>query len=146
MDVNRIKSYFRYLHFVIFYLKFFWIAKRTEDLFVNFRKNSINEKIDELAKNEHLKTFLDQKLDKIKNDDNMTIEEKAKTFIKEQWKAENEIIKENLDGEIRVNPYGNLEFDFYKDENESENASEDSKENNDDNTGVSKNLFSFLNL
>ncbi len=87
---------------------------------------------------------MDEKLNKIKNDEQMTIEEKAKTFIKEQWKAENDIIKENIDGEIRVNPYGNLEFDFYKDDNSlSENA--DPKENNnDDTTGVSKSLIKKL--
>jgi hypothetical protein len=85
---------------------------------------------------------LDQKLDKIKNDENLTIEEKAKTFIKEQWKVENDIIKEYIDGEIRVNPYGNIEFDFYK-ENNSENAIENSKEN-DENTGVSKSCIKML--
>lgn len=119
-------------------------------MFVNFRKNSINEKIDELSKNEQLKTFLDQKLNKIKNDEKMSIEEKAKTFIKEQWKAENDIIKENIDGEIRVNPYGNVEFDFYKENNESENAGLDAKENIDEDTGVSEFfiilLFLFLLL
>lgn len=85
---------------------------------------------------------MDQKLDKIKNDENLTIEEKAKTFIKEQWKVENDIIKEYIDGEIRVNPYGNIEFDFYK-ENNSENAIENSKEN-DENTGVSKSCIKML--
>jgi len=86
---------------------------------------------------------LDQKLDKIKNDENLTIEEKAKTFIKEQWKVENDIIKEYIDGEIRVNPYGNIEFDFYKENNSSENAVENSKEN-DENTGVSKSCIKML--
>ena len=86
---------------------------------------------------------MDQKLDKIKNDENLTIEEKAKTFIKEQWKVENDIIKEYIDGEIRVNPYGNIEFDFYKENNSSENAVENSKEN-DENTGVSKSCIKML--
>lgn len=70
----------------------------------------------------------------------MTVEEKAKTFIKEQWKAENDIIKEKIDGQIRVNPYGNVEFDFFKDANEAQNESEKINENNE-NTGVSKIIF-----
>lgn len=70
----------------------------------------------------------------------MTIEEKAKTFIKEQWKAENDIIRENIDGEIRVNPYGNIEVDFYKENNSSDKTEAESEESNE-NTGVSKFLY-----
>jgi len=67
----------------------------------------------------------------------MSVEEKAKTFIKEQWKAENDIIKEKIDGEIRVNPYGNVEFDFFKDTDDSHNEKEKTNEKSE-NTGVSK--------
>jgi hypothetical protein len=86
---------------------------------------------------EELKTFLNQKLETIAQDQKMTIEEKAKSFIKEQWKAENEIIKDKLDGEIRINAYGNVEFDFFKNE-ENEN-----QENLNENNGVSNFLIIF---
>jgi len=72
----------------------------------------------------------------------MTLEEKARTFIKEQWKAENDIIKDKLDGEIRINPYGNLEFDFFKESNDSINNSNEEPKESDENTGVSK--FSLI--
>ena len=55
----------------------------------------------------------------------MSIEEKAKSFIKEQWKAENEVIKDKIDGEIRVNAYGNVEFDFFNQEMEKEEKNEE---------------------
>jgi len=87
---------------------------------------------------EELKTFLNQKLETIAQDKNMSVEEKAKSFIKEQWKAENEIIKDKIDGEIRVNAYGNIEFDFFKEESQKE---EENKEETND--GVSNFLKSF---
>ncbi len=74
----------------------------------------------------------------------MTVQEKAKTFLKDQWKIENEIIKNQIDGQIRVNPYGNVEFDFFKDENDEKNVSYKSNENKEE-SGVS-NIYIFYLL
>lgn len=77
-------------------------------------------------------------------DENLSDAQKANTFIKEQWKAENEILKEKLDGEIRLNPYGNVEFDFFK-ENEEKNT--ENVEESTSTDGISKiKSFTFQKL
>jgi hypothetical protein len=121
----------------------FIIGNKTENLFKNFRKNFIYEDLEKTKNKEELKTFLNQKLDTIAQDEKMSIEEKAKSFIKEQWKAENEIIKDKIDGEIRINAYGNVEFDFFKkEENNDFNDNDNENSNNDNaNNGVSNSII-----
>lgn len=115
-----------------------FIDNKTENLFKNFRKNYIYEDLEKPKNKEELKTFLNQKLETIAQDENMSTEEKAKSFIKEQWKAENEVIKEKIDGEIRVNAYGNVEFDFFS-QNENEKKEKNEAENiQKSSDGVSK--------
>ena len=104
---------------------------------MNFRKRNIFDEIEKEENKEKLKTFLNQKLETIIQDKSLTEEEKAKSFIKEQWKAENEIIKEKIDGEIRINAYGNVEFDFFKNE-ENEKEEKDKEESNDGVSNLNK--------
>lgn len=70
----------------------------------------------------------------------MSVEEKAKTFIKEQWKAENDVIKDSVDGEIRINAYGNVEFDFFKEKANEDPRSKEVNKGDNPNDGIS-NIF-----
>ena len=40
----------------------------------------------------------------------------------EHWKAENEIIRQEMDGEIKLDNYGSLEFNFYETDEEKDST------------------------
>ena len=49
---------------------------------------------------------------------NLSESSKNRIIEYENWKAENEIIRQKMDGEIKLDNYGSLEFKFYQDDEE----------------------------
>jgi hypothetical protein len=56
-------------------------------------------------------------------DSKFTEDEKTQKCLKLISETENEILKTQCDGEVTVDPYGNIEFKIYKDEVETTTTS-----------------------
>jgi hypothetical protein len=77
---------------------------------VNNNKNSIYN----LTEDE--KKYFDKKLEKILQNTELKPEEKAKLLAREIYNTEKEILSNRVDGEINIDPYGNIDINIYKEE------------------------------
>ena len=67
---------------------------------------------------------------------NLSESSKNRIIEYENWKAENEIIRQKMDGEIKLDNYGSLEFKFYQDDEEEKDI--------DESTGKGNKNFLFI--
>ncbi len=64
---------------------------------------------------------LDYAIEKITSNPNLTDKEKSDKCMRLIWETENEILKNQCDGEISLDQYGNFEFKIYDQEEEVQN-------------------------
>ena len=85
--------------------------KDTNELFSSMQKTKTSIELTHEQQKE-----LDIALEKILSNNNLTEKEKSEKYYRLIWETENEILKNQCDGEISLDQYGNFEFKLYEQE------------------------------
>ena len=83
----------------------------TDNLFKADSRSNVH-----LQLTEEQQKILDEQLDKILSDTQLTDKEKSDKCLRLIWETENEILKSQCDGEVSLDQYGNFQFKVYEEE------------------------------